>query len=127
MATPNAVFFGDAAGNVYALDFATGKLLWATRADDHPNATITGTPTFYDGRLYVPVSSGEEGARRRAEYECCTFRGSVVALDAATGKKIWQGYMATETPARRRQDQRWPHDFRALRHGHLVRAHNRRS
>ena len=78
---------------------ATGKLLWATRADDHPNATITGTPTFYNGRLYVPVSSGEEGARRRAEYECCTFRGSVVALDAATGKKIWQGYMATEAPA----------------------------
>ncbi len=93
-----AVFFGDAGGNVYALDFATGKLLWAKRADDHPNATITGTPSFYDGRLYVPVSSGEEGARRRAEYECCTFRGSVVALDASTGKKIWQGYMATGAP-----------------------------
>jgi polyvinyl alcohol dehydrogenase (cytochrome) len=95
----DAVFFGDAAGNVYALDFESGKLLWATRADDHPNATITGTPTFFKGRLYVPVSSGEEGARRRAEYECCTFRGSVVALDAATGKKIWQSYMATDAPA----------------------------
>jgi len=94
-----AVFFGDAAGNVYALDFGTGTPVWATRADDHPNATITGTPAFYEGRLYVPVSSGEEGARRRPEYECCTFRGSVVALDAATGKKIWQSYMATETPA----------------------------
>jgi len=94
-----AVFFGDAAGNVYALDFGNGQLLWAVRADDHPNATITGTPTFYNWRLYVPVSSGEEGARRRAEYECCTFRGSVVAFDAATGKKIWQGYMATDAPA----------------------------
>jgi polyvinyl alcohol dehydrogenase (cytochrome) len=94
-----AVFFGDAGGNVYALDFETGKLVWATRADDHPNATITGTPTWYDNRLYVPVSSGEEGARRRAEYECCTFRGSVVALDASTGKKIWQSYMATDPPA----------------------------
>ncbi|MGA8012329.1 MAG: PQQ-binding-like beta-propeller repeat protein [Candidatus Acidiferrales bacterium] len=94
-----AVFFGDAGGNVYALDHSTGESLWVARADDHPNATITGTPTFYNGRLYVPVSSGEEGARRRAEYECCTFRGSVVALDAATGKKIWQGYMAPEAPA----------------------------
>jgi polyvinyl alcohol dehydrogenase (cytochrome) len=94
-----AVFFGDAGGNVYALDFETGKLVWAVRADDHPNATITGTPTYFEGRLYVPISSGEEGARRRAEYECCTFRGSVVALDAATGKKIWQSYMATEAPA----------------------------
>jgi len=94
-----SIFFGDAGGNVYSIDFASGKLLWAARADDHPNATITGTPNYLSGRLYVPVSSGEEGARRRAEYECCTFRGSVVALDAATGKKIWQGYMATEAPA----------------------------
>jgi polyvinyl alcohol dehydrogenase (cytochrome) len=94
-----AVFFGDAGGNVYALAYSTGKVLWAMRADDHPNATITGTPTYFNGRLYVPVSSGEEGARRRAEYECCTFRGSVVALDTFTGKKIWQSYMATETPA----------------------------
>jgi polyvinyl alcohol dehydrogenase (cytochrome) len=95
----DAVFFGDAGGAVYALDLDSGKLLWAVRVEDNPNATITGTPTYFDGRLYVPVSSGEEGARRRAEYECCTFRGSVVALDAATGKNIWQGYMATETPA----------------------------
>jgi polyvinyl alcohol dehydrogenase (cytochrome) len=94
-----AVFFGDAGGNVYALDFETGRLIWAVRADDHPNATITGTPAWYDNRLYVPISSGEEGARRRPEYECCTFRGSVVALDAATGKKIWQSYMATAAPA----------------------------
>jgi polyvinyl alcohol dehydrogenase (cytochrome) len=94
-----AVFFGDAGGNVYALDFDTGKLVWAVRADDHPNATITGTPTYFEGRLYVPISSGEEGARRRPEYECCTFRGSVVALDATTGKKIWQSYMATDAPA----------------------------
>ena len=95
----DAVFFGDAGGNVYSLDVGNGKLLWAMRADDHPNATITGTPAWYDNRLYVPISSGEEGARRRPEYECCTFRGSVVALDAATGKKIWQSYMATDAPA----------------------------
>jgi polyvinyl alcohol dehydrogenase (cytochrome) len=93
-----AVFFGDAAGNVYAIDFDSGKLLWAVRADDHPNATITGTPVGYKDRLYVPISSGEEGARRNAEYECCTFRGSVVALDTATGKKIWQSYMAPDAP-----------------------------
>jgi polyvinyl alcohol dehydrogenase (cytochrome) len=93
-----AVFFGDAGGNVYAIDFDSGRLLWAVRADDHPNATITGTPVNYKDRLYVPISSGEEGARRNAEYECCTFRGSVVALDTATGKKIWQSYMAPDAP-----------------------------
>jgi polyvinyl alcohol dehydrogenase (cytochrome) len=94
-----AIYYGDASGGVDALDPETGKFLWRTQADDHPNATITGTPSLLAGRLYVPVSSGEEGARRRAEYECCTFRGSVVALDSATGKKIWQGYMDTAAPA----------------------------
>ena len=93
------LYYGDASGGVGALNADTGAFLWRTQADDHPNATITGTPTFFRGRLYVPVSSGEEGARRRAEYECCTFRGSVVALDAYSGNKIWQTYMATDAPA----------------------------
>jgi polyvinyl alcohol dehydrogenase (cytochrome) len=95
----NAVFYGDAAGGVDALDAVSGKFLWRTQADDHPAATITGTPSYLDGRLYVPVSSGEEQARRRPDYECCTFRGSVVAIDAATGKVLWQTYMAAEKPA----------------------------
>ena len=94
----DAVFFGDADGAVVALDATSGKFLWRTRADSHPAATITGTPSYFEGRLYVPVSSGEEQARRRPGYECCTFRGSVVALDAATGKMIWQTYMAAESP-----------------------------
>jgi polyvinyl alcohol dehydrogenase (cytochrome) len=97
----NAVFYGDASGGVYALEASTGKFLWHTQADPHPAATITGTPTYFEGRLYVPVSSGEEQSRRRPDYECCTFRGSVVAMDAATGKILWQTYMAPETPAPR--------------------------
>ncbi len=94
-----AVFFGDADGVVYALDANTGVFLWSTRADKHPAATITGTPSYLNGRLYVPVSSGEEQSRRRPGYQCCTFRGSVVAMDAATGEILWQTYMAPETPS----------------------------
>ena len=94
-----AVFFGEADGSVYALDASTGSYLWSTRADSHPAATITGTPSYYDGRLYIPVSSGEEQSRRRPDYECCTFRGSVVAMDAASGKILWQTYMAADTPS----------------------------
>jgi len=95
----DAVFFGDAGGDVYALDTSTGRLIWGVPADPHPAATITGTPTYYDQRLYVPVSSGEEQSRRRPGYDCCTFRGSVVALDASSGKTIWKTYMAPETPS----------------------------
>jgi len=92
------LFYGDASGGVDALDARSGAFLWRTQADPHPAATITGTPAYFEGRLYVPVSSSEEQARRRPDYECCTFRGSVVALDAATGKLIWQSYLAAQTP-----------------------------
>jgi polyvinyl alcohol dehydrogenase (cytochrome) len=92
------VFYGDASGGVDALDAHSGALLWRTQADPHPAATITGTPSYFQGRLYVPVSSSEEQARRRPDYECCTFRGSVVALDAATGGVVWQAYMVAQTP-----------------------------
>ena len=83
-------FFGDVLGNVYALDAATGAEVWRERADDHPNATITGTPSLHEGRLYVPVSSLEVALPVDPYYECCTFRGSVVAYAAANGKRIWK-------------------------------------
>ncbi len=45
---------------------------------------MTGAVAFANGRVYVPVSSMEEGTAVIPSYECCTFRGSVNALDAAT-------------------------------------------
>jgi polyvinyl alcohol dehydrogenase (cytochrome) len=93
-----AAYFGDASGTVYAVDAATGKLLWKTKADLHPAARITGSPTFYADRLYVPVASREEGLAMAADYQCCSFRGSVVALDGATGKQIWKTYTISEEP-----------------------------
>ncbi|HEY2843974.1 MAG TPA: PQQ-binding-like beta-propeller repeat protein [Bryobacteraceae bacterium] len=93
------VYFGDLRGNVYALDPATGSQIWKVRADDHPLAVITGSPKLDGGRLYVPVSGRDESiAAINPAYECCTFRGSVVALDAASGKKIWQAYTIADTP-----------------------------
>ncbi len=88
----NAAFFGDAKATVWAVNAATGRQLWKTKADDYPVARLTGSAVFYDGQLYVPVASGEEGSGASATYECCKFRGSLVALDAATGKRIWKTY-----------------------------------
>ena len=53
--------------------------------DDHPLARITGAPTLHEGRVYVPTSSYEEAQAGNPAYDCCTFRGSVSAIDAATG------------------------------------------
>jgi polyvinyl alcohol dehydrogenase (cytochrome) len=93
-------FVGDRAANVYALDAATGAMIWKSHVDDHPFARVTASPTFHNGRLYVGVASGEETAGAVAEYECCTFRGSLVALDAANGSRVWKTYTMDE-PQRR--------------------------
>ncbi len=85
-------FFGDGAANVYAVDVASGAPVWQVRADSHPAAMVTGTPAYHDGRLYVPVSSQEEVTALKPGYVCCTFRGSIVALEAGSGKTVWQTY-----------------------------------
>jgi polyvinyl alcohol dehydrogenase (cytochrome) len=94
------VFFGDAHAQVYAIDAADGKLRWKTKVEDHLDAMITGAPALHAGRLYVPVSSLEEGSGAMPTYECCTFRGSVVALDAASGKQVWKTYTIGDVPKR---------------------------
>jgi len=92
------LFFGDINARAHALETGTGKELWSVKVDDHPNATITGTPTFHEGVLYVPVSSLEVTTAADVKYECCKFRGAVVALDAATGAVRWKAYTITEEP-----------------------------
>lgn len=92
------VYFGDAHTQVYALDAATGAVRWKVKVEDHPDAMITGAVVLHEGRLYVPVSSLEEGTAVMATYQCCTFRGSVVALDAATGRQVWKTYTIPNDP-----------------------------
>lgn len=88
-----AIYFGDAKANAYALDAQTGRLLWKRKVEEFFLARITAAPKLYDGRLYVPVSSSEEWQSGNPDYECCTSRGSVVALDANTGEQVWKTYM----------------------------------
>ena len=94
----DVAFFGDGAANVYAIDAGDGRLIWRVRVDDFPVARVSGSPTLHNGRLYVPVASGEEGTGAVPTYECCRFRGSIVALDAATGKQVWKTYLIPEEP-----------------------------
>ena len=93
-----AAWFGDQHGNAYAVDAATGKLIWKVRLDEHPFAQITGSPVLHNGRLYVPMSSWEEINGAPSNYQCCTFRGSLSALDAASGKVLWKTYTIPDAP-----------------------------
>ncbi len=92
------LYFGDVLGTVYAISATTGKEQWRTRADTHPNATITGTPSLFEDRLYVPVSALEVSNAVDPLYECCTFRGSVVAMNRQTGAIEWQTHTIAQPP-----------------------------
>ena len=95
------VYFGDTAANVYAVDATTGARRWVRSVEGHSLARITGSPTLHDGRLYVPTSSYEESQGADPQYACCTFRGSVSALDAGTGAVVWKTYMIPGEPKQR--------------------------
>ena len=94
-----AVYVADGGANAYAVDTETGREIWTRKMDDHVYAKSTGSVTFHNGRVYVPVAGvGEEGQGGSSKYECCTFRGSVSALDANTGAVIWKSYTIADAP-----------------------------
>lgn len=93
-----AAFFGDQKANAYAVDAQTGKLIWTRLADDHTTARVPGAPKLAGGKLFVPVSTFEEFSASDPLYPCCTFQGSVVALNPNTGEQLWKTYTIDERP-----------------------------
>ena len=77
-------------GNVIGLDKLSGKLVWETLVETNSSATLTASPTVYGGTVFIGTSSNEEYQVEASPTYVATFRGSVAALDAATGKILWQ-------------------------------------
>jgi polyvinyl alcohol dehydrogenase (cytochrome) len=84
-------------GWVVALDKKTGALLWRTQVEAQFSAIITQSAVVNGNTAYVGVASNEEAFANAIfagqPYTCCTFRGSLVALDLATGAIKWKTYM----------------------------------
>jgi len=100
-ATRYAVFFGDQRANAYAVDTVSGQQVWKRKVDDHQAAAITGAVTIADGKAFVPVQGlNEEGTGGRGQVPCCTFRGSLVSLDASSGAVLWKTYTVDEPKLR---------------------------
>ena len=95
------LYMGDFSATVHAIDASDGSLVWRAPMGDHPDATITGSPKLHEGSLYVPISSSEWATAADPGYACCTFRGGVVSVDAASGELNWRAHVidepATET------------------------------
>lgn len=89
----HTLFIGTQSGAyLLAIDTRTGALKWRTQLDPHPQAIDTLSPVVRDGVIYVGVSSSEEAAATDPNYPCCSFRGSVLALNAKTGATIWKTF-----------------------------------
>jgi len=97
----NTLIVGDQNGaHLIAVDKASGNRVWITQLDTHPAAIITQSPVVSGNRVYVGVSSAEESFATDPKYKCCTFRGSIVALDARTGAIVWKTFMVPDNRGR---------------------------
>jgi polyvinyl alcohol dehydrogenase (cytochrome) len=83
---------GTGGASVFAINKTNGQLLWSTKVDSYAASTITGSPVVYAGIVYVGISSNEEDLSAQPGYQCCVFRGAVVALNAITGQILWKTY-----------------------------------
>ena len=93
--TRYAISFVTRSSTAYAIDAHTGKLLWKNEVKDGLN-NLSATAAYYDGRLYVPLSGTETLTGGNLDYECCKSRGTVVAVDANTGKVLWRAQSIQE-------------------------------
>jgi polyvinyl alcohol dehydrogenase (cytochrome) len=76
-----------------AIDQNTAAVKWGILLDNHPLGYIESSPVLEGNKLYVGVTSGEELSSLAStfgiKYQCCSFRGSVAAVDVTTGIVAW--------------------------------------
>jgi polyvinyl alcohol dehydrogenase (cytochrome) len=106
----NLLIMGDQGGRVgqgakvFAVDRRTGVTVWVTQIQGNRGgpqgdqfALVTQSPVVDENNpkvVYVGTSSWEEAQAALPGYLCCTFRGTVTALDINTGRILWQTFMA---------------------------------
>jgi polyvinyl alcohol dehydrogenase (cytochrome) len=78
--------------SVFAVNRLTGTLLWSTKVDSFAGSIITSSPVVFGGVAYLGISSTEEFLALQPGYQCCVFRGAIVALNARTGRILWKTY-----------------------------------
>ena len=94
---PTNLYFGDFEGRIYRLNAKTGEQVWISRVNDHRATTITGSISIYGDDIFIPLSSVEILKAIAPKYECCTFRGGVVAMNKFSGEIKWK-FNTVEVP-----------------------------
>jgi polyvinyl alcohol dehydrogenase (cytochrome) len=81
--------------SLFALARSDGAPIFETLLDRDPTALVWSSPKLIDGLIVVGVASFENGISLEP-----AFNGSVVALDAISGKEIWRVYTTGSRPGR---------------------------
>ena len=82
--------FADSMASIYAVDPVSLKKVWQEAARIYETSVITGSISYHDDRLFVPVSSYEVAVSGSPTHVCCKSHGGVIALDATNGNKLWE-------------------------------------
>ena len=83
------VFRGAGNGHVYAYDEKSGQRLWDTViADADKGESVPASPITWNGYVFI----GNAGGDNRG------VKGRIYALDAATGKIVWEFYLVPKAP-----------------------------
>jgi alcohol dehydrogenase (cytochrome c) len=82
------LFRGTQDGRVLAYDFNTGKRIWETTiADPKRGESVSSAPIAWDGHVFVGNAGGDfKGGK-----------GRMYALDAKTGKIVWEFFLVPRT------------------------------
>jgi alcohol dehydrogenase (cytochrome c) len=82
------LFRGTEDGRVLAYDFKTGKRLWeATIADPKIGESTPAAPIAWNGLVFIGNAGGDNKG----------VKGRMYALDAKTGKIVWEFYLVPKT------------------------------
>ena len=82
------LFRGTEDGRVLAYDFKTGKRLWETTiADPKKGETVPAAPIAWNGLVFIGNAGGDYKGGK----------GRMYALDAKTGKIVWEFYLVPKS------------------------------
>lgn len=99
------IMVGDMGAYIHMIDASNGKELWGSHMGLFPQSVSTATPVLVGDKVIAPSSQYEIMMAAQNNYECCKVHGGVVALDAMTGKRVWEGHtMEQAKPIRDRGD-----------------------
>ncbi len=83
-----------------AINRYTGAFVWYSQLDPMPFSIITASPVVHNGIAYVGISSDESGipgamspSLPALNYNCCQFRGNVVAVNLSNGSIKWRKFL----------------------------------